>query len=418
MRHVLVCLLLAACATPPPITAAANLMSSEDVAEDVATLRRGLEEAYAGRAFATDDSWRSLQRRLDELSRRAPPVEAICDALGDALSRASPPGLFVLDATGARCGSRGTFEANDGGPNVAADAEAAYALVEEAGVAILGVRHFGPEGWDGIDAAIARALSADAILVDLREARGEDPRPALPLLTALSGLDTLAPLQAIRVREGALVDELRAAAPAGPRRDPDAFRPFVGTERPCRTPPRTDVPGHIRDVYNRPLEAPFLAVLLGGECGGACELVARSLQVYAGADLRGGVGSEERLALADPGLLVLPRSGLRIFIPTAAYLLNPRVQRSGGLAGGWQSAQGRGERRPLLAAAMDEMGRRVAQREALLPWVEEDPPACATYTAYATREAMPSPARERTHGWDPDPSRTIRAFVYLPPERA
>ena len=351
----------------------------------------------------------------------------MCAAFGDALTRLTNPALFAVAQNGTRCYRESTvgglpYSGDDAGMNLAEHAERAYVLFEQSAprLAVIAVRTFddphGPE-WQGFTEAVAAAVAADAVIVDLRNATGTDPRGALPLVEALSGVRDLRPLASIEIRRGETAERLRAvrrALWAGARtRDPAPWRQLVGTEPPPEAP--------ARNAQQRgPDEAP-VTVIIGGTCEAACELTARMLQTYAGAGVMGRVGWMGRLSSDDVGVLELPAARARVFIPTAAYVLNPRIRDAGGLAGGWHDMR----YGPHSEAPYDGLGRvLITTREGLKwraaerRWVDAEPPPCADYPAYEDYASLPVEARQRLGASPPGGRYNISAVLHLPVERA
>lgn len=392
---------------------AAPPLEPDVIRVQVARVREALDQAYAGKIFRTPETWASVVAELDRLAERRLDGPGLCAGLGDALAGLHDPAVFAFDKSG-RCSSTLHLDRRVAAlpvePNVARDAARTWLLQREAqGVVVLGIRSFDAPGakWDGFEAASATVASAAAAVVDLRDARGEDPRGALPLLRTLTEYERLTPLRAVVTRDGPLVERLlQRARDEGmdPPRPQAAWREFVGEE----------------PTAGKPVTKP-LAVLVGGSCESACEFVARTLQTYARATVLGQVGSERRLAAASLGVLELDVAGIRLALPTAAYQVHANIEQQDGIPGRWLVAD-RGQA-PLPARAV---ALQVAQLHDELQWAEEDrrwvarpPPACGTFSAVSTWQKLPAEAQPRLFAAMPRFVRfTLHATLHLPPEDA
>lgn len=396
---------------------------------DVAAAREAIVKGYAGRVFNTPATWASFLKELDAIPGRRHTRRSLCDAIADAITRLTKPSLFVMPATGKRCGRRQTrggmtYTADNAGINVAAGDTRLYALFEQhrPHIAVLGIRKFAPpddNGWQGFATAVQTTAGADAIVIDLRNSTGDDPRGALPLVYELAHSRELRPLRSVEVRTGSVAKRLRAARrkrySAYRARDPQVWKQFVGKE-PTGEANRAD------GIRQRGPDEAMVKVLLGGGCGPACELIARMLQTYAGAQLQGRVGWVGRLALDDVGVVVLPASKARLYVPTAAYVLNPRIRSAGGLAGGWHNMRfGSHATKPYdgLGRALPGLRQQLRWRADERRWLTRTPPPCASFAAVDDYDALPAPARKRLNARRlPRRSYRIQAVLHLPPEKA
>lgn len=257
---------------------------------------------------------------------------------------------------------------------------------------------------------------AEAIVVDLRWAEGDDPLGALPLVEALVGQANLSPIASIVSRNDPVAKELREAASAGhgpfPARDPAPWRGLVG-------PAADEPPVRAFPLEHAPLQFAPIVVLFGGDCDAACEVTARMLQAYAGAQVRGYVDGHTSLRATDMGRVDLPSSGLTVAIPTTRYVLNPNVQATGRELGNWRTEYPAHVRRAVtLEGALWALRQTLAWRREERRWLKADPPPCAEIPAVASLEALPEPSRTKVsghwHKWD----RSITVTIHLPPDRA
>lgn len=404
-RALVVVLLLAVTACAARRTrAAADRADRDAIVADLDLLEQVLVEAYAGRALRTEGTWGIFQRELAEARAGSTP-DTVCAAVGDALSVLIDPGLFVTGADGVRCselpktGGRPTWGSRHGA-GVAANAPGNYALRTEGDVAVLGIRAFLPPtdpGWVGLDAEGVAA--APGLVLDLRGAGGDDPRALLPLLEALTGRSPLRPIRRVIQSEGAAATALRAAVGrTGPTWEPSAWAPLVGEETAGEVPHR------------------HLTVLVGEGCEEACELVARVLQAYAGAEVRGGAGSSGRLDVGEAGVLVLPRTGLRVSVPLRAVVMNDGLGR-------WWS-KGPGAPTPERAVAPDPLPSEVSALQETVAahqraerFLADPPPPCASLAAYERPEALPPEAAAKLDGTY-ERGGSIQVVVDLPRDAA
>jgi hypothetical protein len=412
----------------------AHRLAPTAVREDLAVLVRALDAAYAPRVFTTIDTWRMFRTELDALATHEQDPHTLCARLGGVLTRLTQPALYATPGdSNARClnneGSSGgyPYEGLRVGDNVAASAARLYALRAEPvdpAVTVLGIRRFEPRdapGWEGFAAATETAVHATGLVLDLRGAGGSDPTAALPLVAALAGRADLHPLRAIERREGADVDALRAvyaASHGGPeRRAIEPWRALVGDEGMPEMPP-TPSP-------DAPPARP-VRVLVDQSCGEACELVARMLHAYARAEVVGLVGAAHRLAVDEPGLVVLPHSGVRVYVPTAVYVLNPRIGRVTGDRGSWYDRRGYGASASAgtpvpdaLASTVEGVRGVLEARARVARWDHAQPRACGEYPAVAREQDLPADARARLNGgYLTNQAMEITVTVDLPATRA
>lgn len=174
-------------------------------------------------------------------------------------------------------------------------------------------------------AALTTALPWDAtpLVLDMRDARGNDPRPLLAWLEQAVGRQPLRPLQ--RIDAPAALEPLVAAYRAryaDGDRDDAVWASLVAT---------TD-----DGVVTTPPKAPaIITIVVGPGCEAACELVARVLETYVGAEVYGTVGGGSRLGQDHPALLRLPASGLHLYFYAATYQLSAEIEARTGPTGAW-----------------------------------------------------------------------------------
>ncbi len=204
---------------------------------------------------------------------------------------------------------------------------------------------------------------ARAIIVDLRDAAGSDPRPLLPWLEAVTGDKPLQPLRAIE--RPADADTYVAAYTARflpETRDRGVWASLVGPARPTAA--------H---------DARPIAVVVGRHCGAACELVARVLQARAGATVTGGVTRSGRLSRDEPALLELPHTKIDVFFHATRYVMSADIEAATGPSDEWSA---------LVADPVDYDGTAYALREveARLAggWRR-----CDSFPAYSKVDALP-----------------------------
>jgi hypothetical protein len=203
-------------------------------------------------------------------------------------------------------------------PPPAPVAAAPFEIGEVAGTTVLIVYDLS-KPWPSFDAALDQLAHAKAIVVDMRAAAGTDPRPLLPWLEQITGRAPFKPLREIhRPKDLDPFVAAYAARYASESRDPAVWASLVGVMPAAQ-----------------PTTAPPVAVVVGENCGAACELVARSLMTYARATLFGQVAASSRLDRDEPALLLLPYSNVEIYFNATAYILDDDIERATGPTSEW-----------------------------------------------------------------------------------
>ena len=410
----LVLALSAACGgAQRPLTGPA--LDRADVEADLATTAGALEAAYGPHALRTPETWASMRAELAALADERMDRRRFCERLGGVLTRLTDPGIVVAESVGAeRCldpdgGTAGGYPRPGAslGTNTARTASGPFEARTESGLLVLAVRRFAPAEDPGWATLASVSFDAPAVLVDLRGASGSDPRGFFPALAALLGHPVPPVLRAIRRAEGETADRLRAAALAAglhARRDREVWATFVGTETPpaiaaAARPPRP------------------MTVLVDRGCEEACQLVARALVTWAGAEVVGSLSTETPLVTDEPALLVLPRSGVTIRFDTTAFVPVEAIERLEGLALLWQTGQGDWD--DVFETQLAMLAETVHLRAELARFAASPPPPCASAPAVATPEALPPAARARLHGTlRADEPQIVSAVLALEPEAA
>lgn len=401
-------------------------IDDRDVARDLAVVLDVLETEYAGRAFVTPQTFASFRRRLGEITRRSHTVGSLCDAIGSALTSLLDPGLHVssdADASGRCRGAEGTagglaYPGTRLGEGIASAAAGSLVLrTDQEGerVAILGVRALSPAtdpAWAGAEGTLREALSARALVIDLRGARGADATALAPLLARFS---REAPLASIARARTSRADAMRAGARALGLADvadvSAALEPF--TEALSAAPVGPEIE---RDVL----------VLVDHACEEGCELVARHLATHAEAQIVGHVAWTHRLPTGEPGVLVLPHSGLRLVVPLRAAVVSEAIGRETGDRGSWFDRRGHGDgaepasRDDALDRAIADVRGRATHRARVARLLERPLPDCASLPRAASLASLTDAERHRLH--TPlarrEPAHDATVFVDLPPEQA
>jgi len=391
-------------------------LAHDDVRADLAAIVDALEAAYGPRALRTPETWASMRAELDALAGERMDRRRLCERVGGVLTRLIDPGLFVSESVaGERCldpdrGTAGGYPRAGGslGANRASEVSAPFEASEVEGVLVLAVRRFEPAtdpGWASLEAVPLE--NAPGVLVDLRGAGGSDPRGFAPALAGLLRKPVPPPLRAIVRAEGQAADRLRAAAAdAGriSRRDAEVWAALVGEETPPAVPASARPP--------RPM-----TVLVDRGCEEACQLVARTLATWAGAEIVGELSTETPLVTDEPALLVLPRTGLFVHFDTTTYVPAEAIERMEGLALLWQTGQS--EMADMLPHALSSLAAAVSLRADLARFAASPPAPCASAAAVATLEALPTEARERLSGrLSADEPQVLTATLALEPEAA
>lgn len=392
----------------------AQTLPASTVEAELRLVEETLDAAYP-RALMTEDAWRSARKRLRSVrEHEAMTAARFCEVLGSAVARVHDVRVFMPDGKAACLDYELGIPAHaverpaaDAGPNSAGDRRFGLETVRRGRdtVAVLGVSAFEPPGpaWAGFDEAVKSTLQADALILDLRGARGRDPRAALPLLRALTGLKALPLLKAIDRSDAPEVEALRRPFAAG-HRDRAVWRGLVGALPPAPKAPRR--PAHVATV------------LIGPGCAEACQLVARTLERYAHI---GVIGELPRfgpsLVAGERAQVVLPRTKLRVELPTAAYVLAEGLARYPSMSKWWRHGRGTTKDRDVLEPAIDNLLSTLERYRRIDRWKDRDPPACATLPTVEDWRSLPPAARKRTSSGWPSP-RVVTVWLHLPLERA
>jgi hypothetical protein len=191
-------------------------------------------------------------------------------------------------------------------------------------LAVHDLRDADDPAWQGFAAATAMLAKDRALLLDLRDAKGADPRALLPWLAELTGRAEIKPLRAIERPPTAdrYVAAYRARF-ADRGRDATIWSSLV-----ARDDDRSSGAGSTKQP---------IAIVVGGACTSACELVARVLETYAGAIVIGGVTRAGRLARDEPAMFVLPHSQTSVYFYATRYLLAADIEAATGPTEEWHA---------------------------------------------------------------------------------
>lgn len=404
--------LLWACGAPTPGPVYSGAMHSSDaLRDDVSTVLTTLEEAYGPKALIVPVAWQRLRRQLEALEVDPMSNERFCDVLGSVLTEFRDPGLFVTLEPGAneRCHAEDVSGHSAGMPSggvASADnfatGDALYEVRRQGQTTLIGVRHFAPRddpGWEGMPVF---DVNAPAILLDLRGAGGTDPRALLDRIWGMTeGRRVGFPLRNVVRAEGSLADAARGRAEAlgsGSRRDSAVWSELVGPPRPSYTPQRK----------------PAVAVLIDSGCEEACQLVARVLETWGDATIVGTLSTANSVLRDDPGVVLLPQTGIALHFQTTAYVLNWAIDFQGDAT--WRT-------RPVPGQAADEslegVVRALNYRASTTRRVEELAEVvarpCAEEATFNSRNAMPPTVRERVFGdYDASVEQSVTVTMDLP----
>lgn len=233
--------------------------------------------------------------------------------------------------------------------------------------------------FDALPAMPTSDAELPPLILDLRQARGRDPRPAMPWLRALVGEAAAAPLRAIdepaalrpyvEAYRATFADDARPEAP---------WRALVRTGPPPAPPVAPPLPAGV-------------TVVVGPGCEEACELVARVLQTYAGATVLGNPGAGHRLGRDDAAMARLPGTGLLAFFHATSYRLAPEIEAATGPSDAWHAT---------TAPALVDDG--ALARVITLVELGRDQPAaltgCTPPAATASLRSAPPELRAKVHG--------------------
>lgn len=292
------------------------------------------------------DRWATWLAELPDLARLAP--YSLLDTL-TAYQQGSP--LLCARAPGAVFGCQG----NRPGLTPRGDGPPFEVSTPAPGVRMLRVHDLtgapaAAEAWATLPAAAP--WDGTPLVLDLRDARGSDPRPMLAWLEAAVGRQPLWPLQRIDAPAALapLVDAYRARY-RDDVRDAAAWATLVA--------PAGDAP-----TISAPQAPATIAVVVGPGCQAACEMVARVLETYVDAEVYGASTSGHQLGQDQPALLRLPASGVQLYFYAATYRLTDDIEARTGPTGAWRGFDGG----PYDDAAMAEVVRWTRARAVRPGW--------------------------------------------------
>lgn len=403
----------ASAAPRPGFRSGGRPLAEDEVRADLGTAVHAMREAYAGRPLMTGASWELQMRELAAIPTDRHTADTLCAAIAEVLRQA--PWVRALDGRGQWCILGGVVEPPAvGGENLAATSDASIVVREwqNPPITAIGVRRFDASASlpEGARSAIERA---EAVIVDLRGATGDDPQAVRPLVEALLGDKGRSPLRAIHEQATPLAVQIRAAIPRERRRDRRAWEGLVGAE--AETPEAPSWP-----------TAKRILVLLGGACDAPCQLAARWLgRVPSGHAVGMPQISAGGLFLADFGEIELRHSAIRLRIPTTFYAPSPWLFPTGGwidtgIGGNWGSVlslpplAGFDEHSDLLEQALAVSRTDIERRARAQRFEAEPPPPCASFPSFADVRQLPEPARRRLSGgvWPPPP-RMLRVYFTM-----
>lgn len=317
---------------PAPAVDPAAPLDRDDAIEDLAYLDHALDGAWPE---AEDPTGMAPRAYAHDAPLTAHTPRALCDELA-----AQYHATALRFAIGGRPCVYAHVSSAPLEPLAAVAAGKNYALRVDGDVAILAIARFvdpADPGWDGFADALRDLATRELVLLDLQDARGDDPRMGFALVTALGRDDVSnAGWRAPQIVDGPYAQVARANRAAHgpaprPPRDRALWASFARPDDVATIARTLAAPAH--DPDHRLV---MLEVLVGPGCERACGLIAAITQFAGGApaprvDVLGGRTAD---ASADEdGLVRLPHSGIEVTFPTAVY--GPSFGR-GELGGGVQ----------------------------------------------------------------------------------
>lgn len=365
--------------------------SRAQIDDDVAVLIRTLDEAWAWSSRSTSDSVRALPERLRRAAAAAKTAPELCESLAEALRSTG-----IALELGAPCGRTHTYTAV--GPLDAVPASRNYRWrVEREGSHRIGILTIGnfvdpsDPGWAGFGAALQALSTTELVIVDLQNARGDDPRAGFALLAAIGREDyDRAYVRAPMFRDGPLAKAARAnVATPVPARSRTLWSTFA-TEADMRRIAREVVPG-----IGRSTPALKPSILVGPSCDRACQLV-----VHLARSTTSVLGTCPDASGDEWGEIRLPHSGIVARFPTASY--GPYISELDGPALPANYAK-------TVLRGLHELAR---TREVSRAWSRRKLPSCASIPP------RPSLARTRVSGCLDLRATTLALSLELPVDAA
>jgi hypothetical protein len=343
---------------PAPIAAPTR----DQMIEDVAYLQHAINEAWAWSSRSTIDSLRTLPHGLHEAAFAAKDAQTLCDGLAQQLRNTG-----IIVELGTVCGPVAIPVAAGALDTVPANRNYRWRIEREKdhSVGILTIANFADRtdaGWAGFGKAMKELATTELVIVDLQEARGDDPRTGFALLAAIGFEDyARSSYRAPMFRDGTIAKTVRANVASPPTPRSRTLWSSFSTEADLVRIAREVVPGITRTT--RPT---LLRVLLGPNCARACQLVVRLVR-FQGVEL---LGSFDDASGDEWGAIRLPHSGIVARFPTASYgpyVLGPLEARV---------TPGTNVAKQVLSGA-HQLGRTLAASRA---WRKRKLPSCASFT--------------------------------------
>lgn len=326
--------------TEPAAVAPETVLSPEAVNEELSLTMYVLERGYGGRAFVPAKAWSAMQQQLEQLQGQSMTVQQLCDRIDDAFwelpdAHLSAKRQSLPERQNMRCGPKRTAADRQGhvGKNRGAELTTAPWRYEEVAagprnVAVISITklpfHEDPV-WRGFTDAVAQALRADAVMVDLRGNGGGDDTQGSALANALADADV--PWDAERVHDRLTVETLTLQLNwllqqrvAHPEVEPRIAE--ISTARTAALKRSASEPEYRIRPQPGPAFTPGpkafvgkVAILVDGDCGSSCESSLESLRKAPHAKVF-GERTGGYINFGNLSRFTLPHSGIRLGLPS------------------------------------------------------------------------------------------------------
>ncbi len=386
------------------------------VASETEAVLNIVERYFGPRIFTAPLAWQTFLesiRAIDvpvDSSNRETEI-AYCDALADVLSRQGILLSHRFPQEYQRCGSYDDPVALE--PSTARtwnDGE--YVRIEElqdndARLLTMAVRFGGPDAaYHDARETVVRAGSEAAFLIDLRGANGADVRGGWTLVQALLDRENVTPLATI-----AQPLERRLVTIDNPLPNFADWQALVGVA-PQRADP--ELPWRSRFAG--------ITVVVDDACEQACEIVARTLHLYAQAHLAGHAHGRVRLGGFAWSQTVLPTSGFLLEFPAAAMVMHSSpgsvvmrawtdVVYSSGVDYDYPS---------VIENERSRLAERSRSAMRCIHFLATPAPSCATFDEISAADFPTSNVFSKIRGWGlhAAPQLTTAIYLYLPAPEA